>query len=373
MKPLFRNMLLLFIIMNSARAYGQLTVNVLIPPSGLMDKQQLWNIIVTNTEPSTFTVQLQISFSELGTGQPVFTASTNTLVVPSGTKQLSASTVGAVQYNTLNSNYRIDPGPTGLLPVGTFMVCYDFLIVKFNKVVQECHQVTIPPLGPLLLNQPANGSALQEFHPLFSWLPPTPVQSLTTLRYDLKLVEVLPNQSAADAIQDNIPVYISRNLATSNFQYMQNAPALQPEKEYAWQVTAMNKLTEIAKSESWSFTTKQPAATPVLPKPDPVYIKLLKAGDRNGYAVYWGDLRFDYLNETTDTVWNINVEDLSGAQHVSFDLPMDNIKLGRGQNLVSYKAAGDNRFIDKHLYVLKVSNSRNEVWQVSFEYRKQDK
>jgi hypothetical protein len=352
--------------------HGQVSVNILVPPSGMMDKQQLWNIIVTNIEPAALSVQLQVNFSELSTGQPVFSASTGPVLINAGTKQLSASTIGAVQYNSLNGNYRIDPGPTGLLPVGSFMVCYDFLILKYNKVVQECQPLNIPPLGPLLLNQPVNGSTVQELHPLFTWLPPSPVQSLTNLRYDVKYVEVLSNQSAADAIQDNIPLFITRNVVSGNYQYMQSAPALLPGRTYAWQVTAMNNQSEIAKSESWSFTTKQETSPVIFSKPDPSYIKLKKGGAQDGYAVFTNNIRFDYLNETTDNIWKVRVEDLSEARHESFMLVLDSTKLSRGQNLVNYDAAADRRFVDKHQYLLQVINSRNEVWQLRFEYRKQD-
>lgn len=371
MKPFFRNTLL-FIILTTARADGQLTVNVLIPPSGLMDKQQLWNIILTNTEQTPLSIQLQVSFSELSTGQPVFTAATAPIMVASGTKQLSATNVGQVQYNSLNANYRIDPGPTGLLPVGNFTVCYNFLIEKYGKVVQECQPVSIPRLGPLLLNQPSNGSILQEYYPLFSWLPLSGVQSLMNLKYDLKLVEVSPNQSAAEAIKDNLPLYTRRNLAATNYLHTSNAPSLLPGKIYAWQVTATSNLSEIAKSETWSFSIKQDPAMESLQGLEPSFIKLKKAGAGDGFGVYSGNIRFDYFNETADIVWNIRVEDLTSARHISFSLEPDSIKLHRGQNLVSYDARTDKRFVDKHHYLLQVINSQNEVWQLRFEYRKPD-
>jgi hypothetical protein len=315
---------------------------------------------------------LQVSFSELSTGQPVFTAATAPIIVGTGTKQLSATAVGQVQYNSLNPNYRIDPGPTGLLPVGNFTVCYNFLIEKYGKVVQECQPVSIPPLGPLLLNQPSNGSTLQELHPLFSWLPLSGVQSLTNLKYDLKLVEVLANQSAADAIKDNLPLYTRRHLAATNYLHTSNAPSLLPGKIYAWQVTATSNLSEIAKSETWVFTTHQETPGNPLTLANLTYIKLKKAGAQDGYAVFNGGLHFDYFNETADTIWNIRVEDLTGGRHISFLLPMDSVKLSRGQNLVNYPAADDKRFIHGHQYLLQVMNSNNEAWQIRFSYRKKD-
>lgn len=366
-----KNLFFLIALCCVHQCYGQLTVNIILPPSGMMEKQQLWNIFATNTETSPLSVQAQITFSELETGQPVFTASSS-FTVGTGTRQLSATSIDPVQYNILNPDYRIDPGPTGLLPIGSFSVCYDFLVTKYNKVVRECQQITVPPLGPLLLNQPSDQAELSELHPMFNWLPPSPVNSLANLRYELRLTEILPGQSAADAIHDNIPVATIRNLATNNFQYSQGLPALSPNTHYAWQVIAFNNLTETGKSETWSFHTKQDAAIVALSRQEPAYIKLEKEGMQNGYAVFWGNLRFDYLNETSDSVWHILVEDLSTSKHTSFALSFDTLKLKRGPNLLHYNATEDSRFINKHLYLLKVPNSRNEIWQIRFEYRKPD-
>lgn len=362
----------LIIFCYSQCCYSQLSVNIMIPPSGMMDKQQLWNIFATNTEAFPLSIQVQVAFSEVATGQPVFTASSSFELSGAGTKQLSAATINPVQYNILNPDYRIDPGPTGLLPIGSFTVCYDFLILKYNKVVQECQQITIPPLGPLLLNQPSDGAALSELHPLFNWLPPSPVNSLHNLRYELRLTEILPAQSAADAIHDNIPVATIRNLGATNFQYTPSSPALSPNTQYAWQVIAFNNLTEIGKSETWSFSIKQDVASIVVPKSEPAYIKLEKEGKQNGYAVFWGNLQFDYMNETGDTTLQILVEDLTTPRHTSFTLRLDSIKLKRGQNLINYKATEDSRFKNKHQYLLLLPNSRNESWRLRFEYRKPD-
>ena len=260
---------------------------------------------------------------------------------------------------------------SGLLPIGTFTVCYEFLITKYNKIVQECQQINIPPLGPLLLTQPTNGSVLEELHPTLGWLPPSPVNSLNNLRYELVIVEVLPSQSDADAIQNNVPLLPIPNLVTTSFSFLQSTSAITLDKKYAWQVIAINNLTVITKSDIWSFSTKK-EATAILPTADPVYIKLKKEDDNIGYTIFWENIRFDYMNETNDNVWDISIEDLTASQHKSFSITPDSTKLKRGRNLVSYEAFKDKRFIEKHQYLLKITNSRNEVWQLRFEYRKPD-
>lgn len=349
---------------------AQLSVNILMPPAGIMDKQQLWNIIVTNTEASPFGLQLQVTFSDINSGQPVFTASVSPFMLNPGTTQFTAGSIGSVFFNIVNPDYQIDPGPNGLLPVGTFMVCYDFMITKYNKVVRECQQINIPPLGPLLLVQPSDGTEVPNLNPVLSWLPPSPVQMLNNLRYDLRLVEVQAGQTPADAIKENLSLLTAPGITATNYPYNNQSSSLESGKKYAWQIIALNNQTSITKSEIWSFTTKG-NSTEIQPvKTEPTYIKLRKKGMSDGYAVFWGRLRFEYYNETGDKTWNIRVDDLTSATHNSFNLPMDSMVLRRGQNLVDYNTAGDRRFIDKHRYLLTISNSQNELWELRFEYRK---
>lgn len=349
---------------------AQLTVSVLVPPSGMMDKQQLWNMVLSNTDPQPLTIQLQLNFSERVSGQPVFTATTMPFIISPGTQQVSIANLGNIHYDILNGDYRMDASPSGLLPVGSFNACYEFAITKPNKVVQECQPVVIPPLSPLLLNLPANGAMVQEPQPIFSWLPPSPVSSIANLRYEMLLVEILSSQSPADAIRDNIPVFNAKNVLASNLPYQQGAPALEPGKKYAWQVKAISNVSEINRSDTWSFTVAEKTTGPGRLRPDPVYIKLKKAGSQEGNAIFWGDIRVDYLNTTADTAWHISIEDLSIPQSSSFTIPTQSIKLTRGQNLLAYPATDDRRFIDKHQYLLKVTDSKNEIWQIRFEYRK---
>jgi hypothetical protein len=367
-----RKILFFIALLGSTCVWGQLSVNILTPPAGIMDKQQLWNIIATNTENIPLTIQIQVTFTEITTGQPVFIASVSSHVLSPGTTQLTPANIGSVLYNIVNPDYQMDPGPNGLLPIGTFMACYDFMIIKYQKVVRECQQINIPPLGPLLLTQPANETELESLQPIFSWLPPSPVHSLNNLRYDFRLVEIQAGQAPADAIKDNFPVFTISNLSIASYPYTNSSPALETGKKYAWQVIAMNNLSVITKSEVWSFITKEEVLPALQTKHDPGYIKLKKEGTHDGYAVFWGDLRFDYLNETNDNTWNIWIEDLTNSRHTSFALPLDSMTLKRGQNLVNYDAAADKRFVDKHQYLLKVVNSRNEVWQIRFEYRKKE-
>jgi hypothetical protein len=365
-----KKILFIIALLGSKWMSGQLSVNILLPPGGVMDKQQLWNIIATNTETSPLTLQLQVTFSEVNTGQPVFVASVSPFVINPGTTQLTPGSIGSVFFNIVNPDYQIDPGPNGLLPVGTFMACYDFMISKYNKVVRECQPINIPPLGPLQLVQPANGSELMDLNPMLSWLPPSPINMLNNLRYDLRIVEIQGQQTAADAIKENLSLFSSPGITATNYPYSNQLTPLEAGKKYAWQIIAVNNSNVITKSEVWMFTTKTTTTTPLPPIAAPVYIKLRGKGMTEGYALFRGQLHFDYFNETNDIKWSISIQDLSDPGRISFNLPMDSLKIKRGQNLVDYDAHNDRRFIDGHQYLLKVISNTNETWQLRFEYRK---
>src|SRR5205823_11230375 len=95
----------------------------------------------------------------------------------------------------------------------------------------------------------------------------------------------------------------------------------------------------------------------------------LKKDPDGSYALFSGDIKFDYLNETTDSVWTINVYDVSENNRKV--LPMDSIPLKPGENLVKYPAEKAMKlFSDKHFYQLEVSNSRGELWRLRFEFLK---
>ena len=356
----------------SSTASSQLVVNVMMPASGLVQKQQLWNILITNTANSVVHLQIQTSLHELATGRPVLSAATGVIVLNPGTTQLTAASVGQVQYNVLSSDYRIDPGPVGLLPVGSFNVCYNFVGEGAKLVLQDCQSLNIQPLTPLLLNMPANGSTLDHVNPTFYWLPLSSAQLLTNLTYVMNLVEVFPGQTPADATQRNIPVFATRNLSSANLAYGHNAPALVKGKEYAWQVIAMNNITEIIRSESWSFKVADKADAKGS-KAGNVYVKLRKEGDAGGYTIFYGSLRFEYFNETSDTTWNVELVDFNagnaGKIHIAH---LDTLKMSRGENLVDISKEMAVGLRDRHIYSLSLRNSRGEIWMLKFEYRKED-
>lgn len=366
-----RKVLFLISVFLYQQSSAQLIANPQLPPMGLVYKPQLWTMVLTNTKNAPIIVHMEVTLSNAKSGQPVMSGVTKAIQVAPGTIQVNASVLKPIQYSVL-SPVPIDADPEGLLPIGNFDACYTFFEHRSDvvtEIAEQCREVFIEPLGPPQLIYPYNQTAIEEKMPQFSWLPPFPLFLFSNLRYDLSIVELYPNQSPLDAIGQNIPYFQQSNLFSTSLLYPQSAPGLALNKQYAWRITAKNNDVPVSYSEVWQFSLKQFQKAEKKAANESPYIKLRKEGEP-GYAIFSGELKFDYLNETADSIWKIKVFDLSKPKREFISLSLDSVSLVPGRNLVKYKAEDHPYFIDKHFYLLEVFNSRKETWHLRFEYRK---
>jgi hypothetical protein len=361
--------LLFFVVVQS---HAQLLVHLNLSPQGVVEKSQLWPITLINTTNSALTLRVELTISDAKSGAPVLSASTKSFSINPGTTQINNAYLQPILYNVLGVGYNIDASSTGLLPLGDFAACYSFMAIQRENIVklaEECTELVVEPLGPPQLVMPYDQSVLESKNPQLSWLPPMPANLFSNLKYDLELVEVLPNQSQEDAVQQNIPVFQQSSVSFTTIQYPLSAQALQLNKLYAWRVIAKSNETYIGKSETWVFKIKEFENADSLITNAVPYGEL-KTQDQPSYAIFSDELKFDYLNELEDSVWHISIYDLSSSERKIILLNMDSIPLKPGQNLVNYSVKNIPDFINRHLYLLEVINSRKESWRLRFEYRK---
>jgi hypothetical protein len=364
-----------FILIVTAFILGKTDAQLLVvfqsPPVGFTYKPQLWPMIVTNTGNSPLIVHMELTLQPANSSQQVLSAVTRQFTLLPGTNVIEQSMLTPIQYNIVASTYSIDPNPYGLLPLGNFEACYQFFQHKsdfIQEIAEQCQEITVAPLSPAQLVYPYDQVAIEETNPEFSWLPPIPVQLFTDLKYDLTLVEISPNQSAADAIQQNVPIYQAINLAANSLLYPLSASALQYDKQYAWRVMVKSNGTEAGPSETWQFKLKHFNPLNGGLAPQSPYVELKKDAE-TAYAIFTNEIKFTYYNETSDTAWHIKINDLSLSDRPEKLLDLDSTLLQRGRNMVKYDARNDSWFMHKHLYQLEILNSRKEVWRVRFEYR----
>lgn len=366
MKKLF----VLTILVAALQAQSQLIVNIPLPPDGILQKSQLWNMSVTNTGTATVSLHIELTFSDVANSMQLMSAATQVISIPRGTTHLSNVLLQPIQYNVMNPGYAIDVSPNGLLPVGSFEVCYSFMahsVEDMEKIAEDCRQLIIEPLSPPLLVYPFDQDTIETKNPALSWLPPMPVHLFTNLRYDLDLVEVYPSQSPSDAVQQNLPVFRQQGIPENTIRYPVSAQLLKINKQYAWRITATSNHLPVAQSEAWVFLINESEKVEHNKNPDLPFAKLKK--NETGYAIYINEIRFDYLNENADSTWNLKMYDLTTPEKKEISLLMDSIPLKPGQNMVKYDVSDNRNFVHKHLYLLEIINSRNESWSLKFEYR----
>ncbi|THU30793.1 hypothetical protein FAM09_29780 [Niastella caeni] len=367
-----QKLLLVIGLMMGWCAQAQVVITLQLPPLGLTIKPQLWNMSLINTTGASMTAQLQMVMTDAGTGQTVLTSTTNTFLLPAGAKAINVNSVAPITY-TAGAGYTIDASPNGFLPVGVFNICYtltQWIDVHSAPAVEECVTAEVEPISPPQLIQPADSDRVLLRRPLFTWLPPTPYNSFSNLLYDWLLVEVQATQSAADAIQQNVPVLLQSNISFTSLQYPLSMPELDTGKIYAWRVTAKNNLSPIANSEVWSFNI-QKFSTDTFRAPNKGFYAQLRREQDASYTITGNVLRFLYQHDVNSNTVPIKITDISNSAHLSVQLDSSYLAVKQGANYLSLDV-GENGLKDKHLYQLELTNDRGEHWYLKFEYRKPD-
>lgn len=243
---------------------AQVTINAQLPSGGIMQKEQLWNLSVLNSQVSVLDVTIKLSLQDAVTKQELMSASTGNILLGQGVKLLTNQTAQPIVYNASTSEFS-----GTFLPLGNYIACYQVLGAFGEQQVvlaNECIRFTIDPLSPPLLNTPGDKSKINTPYPFFTWMPPTPIDMFSSLNYDLIVAEVTRGQSPADAIEYNIPVYTNTNISQPNQSYPGSFSKLDTAKTYAWQVIARNGFSYAGKTEVWTFTIAGVESTNTTPE-----------------------------------------------------------------------------------------------------------
>ena len=269
-------------LLTGALAEAQVSLMLQVPPVGVLQKNQLWNLALVNGGGGSAPVSIQLTLLDATNAQPVMTATSRPLILTKGSNVITAKDVAPIQYEYL-SPIVVDRDPNGFLPAGNFKACYVIQQIASlhtpATLVEDCIPVEVQPVSPPQLNTPADTSTVQTAYPQFSWLPPIPVNIFGDLSYDMILVEVLPDQGAYQAIQQNIPVYTISHLQDPVNLYPASARALDTGQVYAWRVLVMNGDQFITQSEVWTFKLAVPKQKPVV-VPGGNYIPLHRSNER---------------------------------------------------------------------------------------------
>lgn len=354
-----RKYLLIALLLVTSRTIAQVGMTVQLPPAGVIQKAQLWNIILVSTSPSPVTARIAIRVSDAQTNQPLFTGVTRDIQLTRGAKQLQLKDVMPVQYEYLSAT--VDRSVNGFLPAGSFLACYTLLVSGGEKTGQpgeDCIPFVVEPMSPPLLNTPANETILETRQPQFTWIPPAPLNLFSDLNYDMVLTEVHMGQSPQEAVQQNIPVYRGPHLKNIFVNYPSGGTPLDTGRTYAWTIYAKNGQQFAAQTEVWTFRIKgvQPSINIV----NDAYIQLKREPD-GSVTTCAGTLQFAYNNDAGDKKVQYEVVSLATGNKV---VQKGTLELKPGSNLLQLKLS---RGLDaKQHYLFRFVNARQESWQMNF-------
>jgi hypothetical protein len=345
-------------------AQCQLSMTLQVPPSGVLVKNQLWNMLLVNSSNYNMLVRVSLVLLDQRTNQPVLTAGTMPILIGKGARQLQAKDLGPIQYTYTGPAFHADQDPNGLLPAGTYQACYSVIAAEkaVSPMVENCIQVNVDPLSPPLLNTPADEGKIYTAYPQFTWLPPTPIGLFNDLSYDLILVEVLPGQAKADAIQQNIPVYSAGLVKDLYMNYPSSYRSLDTAKLYAWRIIALNNNLPTAMSDIWTFRVIVPDK-PVLRQQGDAYVDL-KRGLDAAVAVAGEVLKLTYDNIPADTLVHYTITSLGDPGNPV--VQKGDLQLRKGRNLLQLSLQKSAGYVPKRVYLFSFINSRNESWTVKF-------
>ncbi|NII28736.1 hypothetical protein HB364_26885 [Pseudoflavitalea sp. X16] len=335
---------------------AQITVNVILPPAGMVQKDQLWNLALVNNYNTQFEINILFTLQDAVTGQSVLSAGTRSISLGKGLKVLQARDVQPVQYNHAAAGF------TGnFLPLGSYLACYTISRIQGDgteTLANECVRLNISPLSPPLLNTPADKSVINSTYPQFTWLPPTPLDMFDNLQYDISVAEVMPGQSPAEAILYNTPKYVSGRLKLPYESYPSTYTKLEAGKTYSWQVTARNGDSYAAATEVWTFRVVNDSVQQTTAVAS--YIQLKNKQERSGINYITGkELHIKYYAYDPNRTTAIRILDRNKA--VLLEQKRD---LVYGDNFISLKL--DNRFHKGQVYQVEITDLNNNTYTAAF-------
>src|ERR1700743_3134908 len=87
------------VLLTALSLRAQVSMTLQVPPTGVLVKPQLWNLLLVNASTYVQVVQVNLVLTDEKTNQTVLTATTMPISLPKGAKQIQAKDLGAIQYN----------------------------------------------------------------------------------------------------------------------------------------------------------------------------------------------------------------------------------------------------------------------------------
>jgi len=134
---------------------------------------------------------------------------------------------------------------------------YIFLILLFTTARLAIAQYSGTPM---MLSLPMDADTIQEDEPVFVWQTTlSNLQNDPRLNVQLSVVKMEKDQTAAEAIAENNPVFLRQNLLSSSLTYSSIDDELEEGVWYAWQIVLFYNGVQVQQSEVWKFIKAEPS------------------------------------------------------------------------------------------------------------------
>ncbi len=242
-------------------AFAQLTVVLHQPPPNRLRVSDLWVVDLINPTKTTLKVYLHGTANEVTIpSRPILVvdAQSAPFLLPPGFHRVTGSDISPIKVNTTDPTYRNIVTTTGVVPSGNYLVCVEVKdFTTDTRLGIDCYEQTIDNSSPPILVTPFDGSEVAEKLPIFTWIPPAPINNFH-VSYALKIVEIMGQQSAYDAMVSNYSYFSASRIQPTLFQYPLASRPLEQGKRYAWKIDAISTGTVrpflVGESETWEFT-----------------------------------------------------------------------------------------------------------------------
>lgn len=125
-------------------------------------------------------------------------------------------------------------------------------------------------------------------HPVFNWFYTSSQQGRDIVRYNFILTELKKNQSAQSGVTVNQPLLRINGVQGFQLMYPYDAPKLEFNKRYGWQLEKTVNNVIVEKSEAWEFILYKPVKEPYK------YAVLSTRSDATVYEAQEGRVFFKY-------------------------------------------------------------------------------
>lgn len=245
-------LIFLFLII-CATSRAQVSITITQPPPNRFYIEDLWKIKIINSTTSNKSVYLKGVITENSQGN-VITATTRSFMIAPGINSMTAAQLGSIDVAYKNDKIKDVIRNTGSLPSGNYQVCVSVYEDVTNIfLASDCLGRMIENITPPMLIFPAHQSTIDNKIPMFSWVPST-TNNFRNFSYTLKIVEIIPGQSAYDAFASNPLFYDRMNITVNVYQYPVSAREFNTKTSYAWKVEVIDNNIIISSSDIYKFT-----------------------------------------------------------------------------------------------------------------------